>query len=78
MDSSTESEETKKMFKFLCRHNRVRVIRWHPDILPESWKDKILYVDDKGDGIINLVCCDKCGKILDTNQKERLYAQVIE
>lgn len=65
------------MFKFLCRHNRVKVVRWHPDVISKSMKNKVLYTDEKGVGVLNFVQCDKCGKFLDTNQKQRLYAEKV-
>lgn len=40
--------------------------------------DKVLYVDEKGVGILNFVQCCKCGKFLNTDQKDTLYAQKVE
>lgn len=59
--------------QLICRHNLVRVVRWHPDVVGDDIKDKLLYVDDLN--VHNFVQCKKCGQFLNTNQKEKLRGQ---
>lgn len=56
--------------QLICQHNVVRVVRWHPDVVHDDMRDKVLYVDDLN--VHNFVQCRKCGKFLHTDQTEKL------
>jgi len=56
-----------------CRHNHVELVRWHPTLLPQPWKGRVLYTDKHK--VANLVRCVKCGEILKGSHPERVYAQ---
>jgi len=60
------------MFNFLCRHNTVKVVRWHRDTVRPYMQGKQLYVDIHG--FHNFIRCCKCGKFLNISQIEQLFA----
>ncbi len=63
----------KQIKQFFCFHSTVRVIRYHANVVPESWKSKLLYIDRYR--VHNFVQCVHCSKVLNTDQREFLYQQ---
>jgi len=63
----------KKLRQMLCRHNTVRVVRWHRDCVTEDMDGKQLYVDRYD--VHNFVRCCNCGKFLETGQIDKLFEQ---
>lgn len=60
-----------KIFRFLCLHKMVKVIRYHPDIVPYAWVGRELYTDKHK--VVNFVQCCGCGKVFETKQTEHLW-----
>ncbi len=59
--------------KWLCTHNTVEVRRMHSDVVPNNLKGKELYVDRLG--VVNFVCCTRCGSVFNVHQREKLFEQ---
>jgi hypothetical protein len=57
--------------RIFCPHPLVRVIRWHPNVVPRAWKGKELYTDCYG--VSNFVQCSLCGHVICGGQQEHLY-----
>lgn len=63
----------KRISQMFCRHNVVRVIRWHASCVTPQMRNKVLYVDRLA--VHNFVQCACCERILWVDQSERLFEQ---
>lgn len=56
--------------QFFCKHV-LEVTRYHRSVVPPELSRKLLYIDRHE--VCNFVQCGKCGKVFDTNQREKLF-----
>lgn len=56
--------------QLFCKHV-LEVARYHQSVVHPELSKKLLYIDRHK--VHNFIRCGKCGKVFDTNQREKLF-----